>query len=152
MIVPWGGDEPARAARVAHRDHRAATLQPCGLGPIQGRRDPRCPLELEHCDVPGHGVAEDAGRVVAAGSGDEHADVGGAADDVVVRQHLAARGENEARAGGRGLLVAERRLDHDDAAGRLARAGGRCCEHEQQRREDQQAASGVIARKHRRRG
>jgi hypothetical protein len=78
-------------------------------------------VELEDRDVVLLVVADDRGLVGPAVSHVGDADRRGAADDVVVRQHLARGGEHHAGAGGLGVLVPDGRVDVDE--GRTDPAG-----------------------------
>ena len=87
-----------------------------------GGLEPGRVLQLQHREVRGDVVADDGGGVRAAVPDVGGADRGGAADDVVVRDDGAVRGDDDPGPGRRRALVGEVRVDvderrHDDRRG-----------------------------------
>jgi hypothetical protein len=117
------GDERARSARVPDSGDCLSAAQACGAAERDACESGRL-LEPEEGDVGRDRVPEDAGRVAAPGPRVEDADPGRTADHVVVRQHLPVGAQHDAGTGRGGVLVAERRLDHDHAGRRPGRGGG----------------------------
>ena len=114
------GGQATRAARVTGRAHELPALQLCGVAGGDGR-EARRTLQLQDRGVTRDAVADYLGGVAPPRRRHDHLDRRRTCDHVVVRQHLAARRQHHSGAGGLSALVAERRLDHDDAGARRLR-------------------------------
>ena len=90
-----GGHRLADAERIADRQHDVADLQPVGVA--EGDHRQLVEVDLEDGDVR-FGVAADRPRLGAAPVAEQHLDIVGALDHVVVGEQVAGRRDDHARA------------------------------------------------------
>src|SRR4029453_3444269 len=102
------------ALRVAAGDDPHPDVQGYRAAPLDRPQAPRV-RQLQHGDVTGDGVADHGGGVLVVGRNVYDLELRRPSDHVIGGEDLAGAGDDHPGACGAPLLVAERRVDVDDA-------------------------------------